>query len=108
MDFAQVGSVAVCGAEGRLVGALTSYDIVSGSQESVITQLYKTLKNFLKRDTPNSAAEAVSIRANQSFEELLELMVNKKVLHCFIVDDDNYPTGVVTVQDILVALLGKE
>ena len=57
------------------------------------------------RDGVNSAGEVVSVHANDTFSLVLELMETKKVHHVFITDDDNYPTGVITVRDVLEAFL---
>lgn len=107
LDLAQVSACAVLDDQGKLVGAISSFDVTSGSQESIATLLYQPVSAFLKRGQPNAAKQAVSVHANDTFDRVLELMETEKVLHVFIVDDDGFPTGVITPRDLVDAFLSK-
>ncbi len=105
MDSASVSSVAVCDAQGKLVGVVSSYDLVRSSQESIVSSLFKPLGKFVGLGRPNSEVPLVTVRPNTSFQELLDKMASSKVLHTFIVDDDGFPTRAITLHDILKAIL---
>ena len=107
MDHAAVDAVAVTDEQGKLVGALSSFDVVSGAQESIVSLLFETLGSFLKRDKVNSKAEVLSVRANDTFAHTLQLMATKHISHIFIIDDDSFPTGIITIRDIVEAFLVK-
>ncbi len=105
MDGAGVSSVGVTDARGVLVGVISSFDIVTHSQESIISNLFKPLGRFVGRDVPNVAVKLVTVKPSTSFAELLQLMATNKILHIFMVDDDGYPTRAISLRDILEALL---
>jgi CBS domain-containing protein len=105
MDGAGISSAGVTDARGRLVGVISSFDIVTRSQESIISSLFKPLGSFVGRDVPNAPPKLITVKPSTSFAELLQLMTTNKILHIFMVDDDGYPTRAISLRDILEALL---
>ncbi len=101
-----ISAVAVVNDKGQAVACLTSYDVVVKA-DSIISVLFKQIKDFLGLNAVNAQQSFVSVRPQATFGEVLEKMVAAKVSHCFVVDDDGCPTAVLTVKDILVALLPK-
>lgn len=66
--------------------------------------LFSSLSTFLKREKANEAKPVISCHANDTFSTVLKLMFENHVSHVFIVDDDSFPTGVVTAGDLISAL----
>ncbi len=84
---------------------MSSFDLVIRSQQSVISSLFQPLGKFLGRGAPNAAPRLVTVKPSTSVAELLDTMVNNKILHVFMVDDDGYPTRAISLRDVLEALL---
>lgn len=104
MDNTEISAVGVVDATGKLVGVISSFDIVSGAQESVISFMFKPLRAFLGREQPNAQDKLQIVRVQNTIGEVIEKMVNAKVLHAFVVDDDGYPTASITLRELLAAL----
>lgn len=104
---AGINVLPVTNAKGQVVAALSSYDVVQKT-ESIVSTLYKTIKAYQGRDVPNAPVNLVTVKPSTTFGEALDLMAANKITHLFVVDDDGYPTAVLTVRDILRAFLPKD
>lgn len=96
-DF-DIGSVAVTDASGQLVGIVTDRDACMAA--------------FMQRQpmhciqvTVAMSKHVVTCRPDETTAEVARLMARNKVRRIPVIDDDDHPVGIVSINDLAVAMV---
>eukprot|EP01089_Gocevia_fonbrunei_P017883 TRINITY_DN593_c0_g1_i2.p1 TRINITY_DN593_c0_g1~~TRINITY_DN593_c0_g1_i2.p1 ORF type:complete len:329 (+),score=59.78 TRINITY_DN593_c0_g1_i2:109-1095(+) len=100
--LSRVGAVAIIDDEGKLVGNLSARDMkrIAGDAK-YFTRLFENVKTFRDgRRIPH-----VSVTEDKTLFEVLELLEKHNIHRVYVVDEEHHPIGVISLTDILAALL---
>ena len=95
-----IGCVLVSGTDGRLSGVFSERDILQKVILDNCDHLDSAVRDFMTRNP-------VTIDFTASMGYSLSLMSMGGFRHLPIVDEDNYPVGIISVKDIVLAITNK-
>lgn len=109
-----ITGMAVVNDDGKCVGALSLSDIKNmGEDGRLFWRLFQTVKNYivhLRQDFSrkyNRPRTLVSVKLDSTLEEAASAILDNKIHHVFVVDDDSKPVSVVSIRDILLELISS-
>ncbi len=94
-----ISTVPVC-EEGRLIGLVTQRDITVGCTSVGLNAWTCQARDFMM-------SPAITVRPEQSVEEAVQIMNEKKLRKLPVVDELNRPVGMVTLNDIAMAYIER-
>jgi len=94
-----VAIVSELGEGGKIKGNVSAKDIKKiASTGRFVSRLYKTVGEFISNDP-------VVLKRNDTLEKAVETLCEHKIHHVYVVDDKQYPVGVISLTDILYELM---
>jgi CBS domain-containing protein len=95
-----ITGIGVVDAAGYFVGNFSAQDLASLYKES-LPDFTVSVKEFLETFSPKSLHHSQVLRSDCNFGDVLSVMVNKGYHRVWLLDE-NKPTGVVTLTDVMV------
>jgi CBS domain-containing protein len=97
---AEVSGLPVVNTENRVVGVITEFDLIAAIKEG------KKLKNVTAGHLMSK--NLVTVTEETSIDEVIELLVTKKIIRVPVVDTEGRLIGIVSRRDILKAVTETE
>jgi CBS domain-containing protein len=102
----KVTGVAVVDSNGKLVDNISASDLkLIGADIEMLSRVFMTVSEFLKLD--GKERSLIFVNKSSTVGEVLEKLVSTKTHRVYVVDDNNKPTGVISLGDILEAVLSS-
>lgn len=98
----QISAVAILDQHGVLVGNFSASDL-RGISTDFVSFLHVEVKDFLAlRSSPS--LQPCTVKRESTVEEVLETLVQSHLHHVWITDENERPTGIITLTDVMGAL----
>jgi CBS domain-containing protein len=97
---ARVTGIGLTDDQGRITGNLSASDL-RGILPDAFDYFSGSTIQFLVKGTNSRTAAPVTCTKSTTFEELVALFVNQHVHRVYVLDDTFYPSGIITLTDIL-------
>jgi CBS domain-containing protein len=94
MDQKNVGSLAVLDDSGKALGIVTERDLARRVCTTDKTSNSMTVGQIM-------SSPVTTVRSGYSLEEAADVMIEKKVRHLLVVDENNEPVGIITPTDLV-------
>lgn len=89
-----VGSLAVLDDSGKALGIVTERDLARRVCATDKTSNSMTVGQMM-------SSPVITVRSSYSLEEAADVMIEKKVRHLLVVDENNEPVGIITPTDLV-------
>jgi len=103
-----VSSVAVVDSDNVLLSNVSSKDIKAIEADALFTKLYSTLSEFVNathRHDKNEGVPAFYLHDTATYGEVVHKLAKLKIHRIYLVDEEKHPIGVISLGDVLKALL---
>mmetsp|Transcript_14080 Transcript_14080/g.19592 ORF Transcript_14080/g.19592 Transcript_14080/m.19592 type:complete len:317 (-) Transcript_14080:111-1061(-) len=104
----KVSSVAVVDQDGTLFTNLSAKDIKLVQPEALFTKMYKTTLEFIqavRAKRLDTFAASIHCKESSTLKEIIERLAAAKIHRLYIVDDDHKPIGVLSLVDVMGAII---
>jgi len=107
----RISSVAVVDENGLLLANLSAKDIKVLEPDALFTKLYSDVSEYLtvvhERDI-KSMLPAIYCHENSTLQEVIHKLAKMKIHRLYVIDDHKMPIGVISLGDVLGALLQEK
>jgi len=101
MQSHNITAVGVVDDKGKLTGVISDTDLKSISEDgSLFYKLHQDAKTFVKH-IEQKRGGVITVKAGDNFGHVIDTLCNKHVHRVFVVNEQNKPTGVISLKDII-------
>ncbi|KAL6045534.1 hypothetical protein QOT17_007624 [Balamuthia mandrillaris] len=91
---------------GSLIGNLSASDLKAVSYNAhMISNLFVSVKEFLGK--LNTTKAPISVTVNHNFQEVVAKIVESRIHRVYVVDSENKPIGVISLLEVLSAIVER-
>lgn len=101
MQTNNITAVAVTDSHGKLAGVISDTDLKTISEDgSMFYRMHQDAKTFVKH-IQQKVGGVVTAKPTETFGEVVDKLMSKKVHRVFVVNEHDKPTGLVSMKDII-------
>lgn len=97
----EITGVAVVNSKGILCGCLSASDLKRSAETDVLRDLYLPVGQYIAKQRPDQHTAVITCTLDETNQQVLAKLVQNKIHRIFLVSEDNKPTGVLSLCDII-------